>query len=332
MPTPFCCNPRFCHALFAWPSTVSMPTDQASASAELPSDASFFDTLTTDAVEARTNARPPKPIWPDRLRRLDSPVQSVDLPSIDRADASNLDQDTEWCRVALGEERSSDIRRIRFHDYTDIFDIPGLYEKLFYETLECCSPSRVVHLLSEVLEDAGESIADLRCLDVGAGNGMVADELKLRGAKSIVGVDIIPAARNAALRDRPGVYDDYLVADLTDLDETQEHVIRQRRLTALTLVAALGFGDIPPAAFLKALDLVETPSWIAFNVKERFLLEREPGSFGAIVHDLVDAEVLRFEAYRRYGHRLSVDGRQLHYVGIVAKKLKDVPDHLLRTS
>jgi hypothetical protein len=33
--------------------------------------------------------------------------------------------------------------------------------------------------------------------------------------ESVVGVDIIPEAQEAADRDRPGVYEDYYVVDLT---------------------------------------------------------------------------------------------------------------------
>ena len=62
-----------------------------------------------------------------------------------------------------------------------------------------------------------ETAAKLRVLDVGAGNGMVGEELDRMGARHIVGVDIIPEAKEAAERDRPGVYDDYFVVDLTDV-------------------------------------------------------------------------------------------------------------------
>ena len=45
-----------------------------------------------------------------------------------------------------------------------------------------------------------ETAAQLRVLDVGAGNGMVGEELDRMGAKHIVGVDIIPEAAEAAQR------------------------------------------------------------------------------------------------------------------------------------
>lgn len=262
-----------------------------------------------------------QPVWMDRLSRIDSPVEEIHLPT-DRS----MSQDAEWCRAVIdGEER-----RFRFHDYSEIYGVPGLYERLFYEKLGCRSPSRVSSLLEEVVAEEADGIESLRLLDVGAGNGMVGDELQARGVGRVVGVDIIPEARQAQRRDRPGVYADYHVCDLTDLDETTEQTLRRHRLDAMTCVAALGFGDIPAAAFLKALDLVETPAWIAFNLKENFLADREPSGFSALIRDLTSGGVLRPEAYRRYNHRLSTAGEPLYYVAMIARKIADVPDKLLQ--
>jgi hypothetical protein len=60
-----------------------------------------------------------------------------------------LDQDVEWCRVTVGGET----REVRFHDYDEIYAIPGLYEFLFYERLKCCSPEVACGLLAQELED-----------------------------------------------------------------------------------------------------------------------------------------------------------------------------------
>ncbi len=48
----------------------------------------------------------------------------------------------------------------------------------------------------------------LRVLDLGAGNGVVGEELKKRGVSRLVGVDIITEAQAATERDRPGVIND----------------------------------------------------------------------------------------------------------------------------
>ena len=39
----------------------------------------------------------------------------------------------------------------------------------------------------------------------------------------------------------------------------------------MTCVAALGFGDIPPLAFADAFNLVASPGWIAFNIRDRYV-------------------------------------------------------------
>jgi predicted TPR repeat methyltransferase len=264
---------------------------------------------------------PAEPKWRESYRQIDSQVEALRLPSVQQRRVS---QDAEWCEVVV----SGETRRIRFHDYDEVFKIPGLYEELFYRQLECCSPFRVANLIEDLLADYGQAPSDLRLLDIGAGNGMVGEELRARGVETIVGVDIIPEAKEATYRDRPEVYNDYFVTDLTDVPEQDEEELRKHDFNCMTTVAALGFGDIPPAAFLKALDLIDTPGWVAFNIKEDFLHEEDNSGFSRLVRLLSRERIIQIQAYRRYQHRLSIAGEPLHYVGMVARKLCDVPDHL----
>lgn len=228
----------------------------------------------------------------------------------------SCDQDQEWCELVIGGER----RRIRFHDYHEIYAIPGLYEQLFYELLECDSPRAVTELLGEQLAATARSPADLRVLEVGAGNGMVGEELAGLGVETIVGVDIIEEAAAAAERDRPGTYDDYLVLDLTDIPPDVHAELRAHRFDCLVTVAALGFGDIPPEAFAAAHDLVEPGGLIAFNIKEDFISDGDGSGFSKLIRSALHEGALEVKAERRYRHRLSVAGRPLHYVAIVAEK------------
>jgi predicted TPR repeat methyltransferase len=259
-----------------------------------------------------------QPLWRDRLAEIPSRIGSIRLPK----PSGRLEQDEEWCEVAIDGR----LQRFRFHDYGEIYDVPGLYERLFYDRLGCCSPSRVVGLLCEALRENEASTTDLRVLDLGAGNGMVADELDARGADALVGIDIIPEARRAALRDRPGIYADYVVADLTHLEPSVAARLRAARLNCLAAVATLGFGDTPPRAFTTALRLMEVPGWLAFNIKETFLKEHDDSGFSRLIRQLASREVIRFEAYRRYRHRRSVAGEPLHYVAMVARLLREVPE------
>ncbi len=227
-----------------------------------------------------------------------------------------LTQDQEWCLV----RENGTTRKVRFHDYGEIYELPGLYEQLFYEHLECSSPETVARLLGRELKRSSVDSGTLNVLDVGAGNGMVGEQLAEVGARTIVGVDIIPEAAAAAERDRPGLYDDYLVLDLTALDEEARGDLESRELNALTCVAALGFGDMPPAAFATAYDVLVEGAWLAFSIKEDFLEERGGSDFARLIRELVNRDMLEIRAQRRYRHRLSASGEPVHYIALVAGK------------
>jgi predicted TPR repeat methyltransferase len=231
-----------------------------------------------------------------------------------------LDQDEEWCELFVDGQR----RRIRFHDYSEIYSIPGLYERLFYELLECDSPRAVTALLGKALRAHGRDATALRVLEVGAGNGMVGEELDELGVSAIVGVDIIEEAALAAERDRPGIYDDYLVVDLTAIPADTHEQLRARRFNCLVTVAALGFGDIPTDAFTSAYNLVEPGGLVAFNIKEDFLTDGDGSGFARLIKQALADGSLQLLADRRYRHRLSVAREPLHYVALVAEKRADL--------
>ena len=261
-----------------------------------------------------------EPRWKERVSGMDSPVEEINFPDVDGKEVS---QDAEWCEVILKGEK----RRFRCHDYNEIYKVPGLYEALFYENLKCCSPTRVASLLKEVLADFREDAVRLRVLDLGAGNGMVGDELRARDVNYIVGVDIIPEAEAAQRRDRPRIYDGYFVTDLTK-STPQLQDLRKHRFNCLTSVSALGFGDIPPLAFVNALRLLETPSWLAFTIKEDFLYEDDSSGFCRLIRQLNRHRIVQMQAYRRFRHRLSIRGEPLHYVAMVARKMKKLPESI----
>ena len=58
-------------------------------------------------------------------RSLNAARYELTFPERDSA----ADQDSEFCEVRINGDR----RRIRFHDYPEIYSIPGLYEQLFYD-------------------------------------------------------------------------------------------------------------------------------------------------------------------------------------------------------
>jgi len=227
-----------------------------------------------------------------------------------------LEQDEEFFEI----EEDGARRRIRCHDYGEIFSVPGLYEQLFAELLSCESPRVVVELLDETLKERDQDPRELRAVDLGAGNGMVAEELDRIGADSIVGVDILEQAKEAAERDRPGLYDAYHAVDVTELNPALREDLEQRELNCVTCVAALGFGDMPPDAFRAAYDLVEPEGWVAFNIRDQFIDDDDSSGFAELLERMFDEGEMVEHTRRRYQHRLSVKGEPLHYVAVVAQK------------
>ena len=216
-------------------------------------------------------------------------------------------------------------QRIRFHDYDTIYKIPGLYEQIFYDRLRCISPSKVAQILNASVAQAEENTTELRVLDLGAGNGMMGEALVKHGVSRMIGVDIIPEARDSAERDRPHIYDSYYIMDFCNLKSEQAEELSSWSLNCLTTVAALGFGDIPPKAFMTALNLIQSEGWVAFNIKESFLDQRDESGFSRMIRELIFSKYLDLYHLERYRHRLSIEGVPLYYFAVAAKKNADVP-------
>ncbi|MGA1621731.1 MAG: class I SAM-dependent DNA methyltransferase [Synechocystis sp.] len=222
-------------------------------------------------------------------------------------------------------------RQIRFHDYHELYQIPGLYEQIFYDRLHCNSPRKVASILQSAIEQNSQHyLSELRVLDFGAGNGIMGEELKKFGIARLVGVDILPEAYDATVRDRPGTYDAYYVTDFCHLDESIHEEITAWELNCMVSVAALGFGDIPTEAFIKALNIVTEQGWVAFNIKETFLDHTDNTGFSRIIRELIFSQYLDVYHLERYRHRLSVDGKPLFYYAIAARKNADVPTEFVQ--
>ena len=220
---------------------------------------------------------------------------------------------------------------LRFHDYDEIYQREGLYEQLFYDRLKCTSPEKVGDILKQSLDACGENFTELRVLDLGAGNGMMGEVLKKHGVARLIGADIIPEAKEACIRDRPELYDEYYVSDFTDLSPELSDEIQGWAIDCLTSVAALGFGDIPPSAFFQALQFVEVGGWAAFNIKETFLDNSDTSGFSRFVRELIFSEYLDVHHLERYRHRLSMEGTPLFYFALVVRKTKKLPDDFMVT-
>jgi len=244
-----------------------------------------------------------------------SETYEIHLPA-----GADLEQSEELFKVTLGGER----RQLRIHDYEEVFSHPGLYEQLLIDELHCSSPYVLASVLTTLVRSDGEDPAGLVVLDVGAGTGLLGEELAERGVRSLVGVDIIPEAADAARRDRPGLYEDYLVVDMADLPHDERRRLTERNFNCFTVVAALSFDEVPPRAFAQAWNLVEDRAWIAFNIKQEVLADDSEG-IGALVGRMIDEGVLDRRARIHYRHRLSVRGDPLYYIALIGRKTADLP-------
>lgn len=220
-------------------------------------------------------------------------------------------------------------KKIRFHDYDEIYKVKGLYEQLFYDRLQCTSPEKVTSILESSVRQSQSTFSELRILDLGAGNGMMGEELKKHGISRLIGVDIIQEAYNATIRDRPGLYDAYYVEDFTVLKSAKKQELESWQCDCMVTVAALGFGDIPAQAFIEAYNIINEEGWVAFNIKETFLDYRDQTGFSKLIRELIFSEYLDVYHIERYRHRLSIDGTPLYYYALAAKKNSDVPEDFL---
>lgn len=278
-------------------------------------------------------------------------------------------QDAEYCEVVQG---AGEVIRVRFHDYAQVFNVPGLYDRLFGgpdSMTKCISPQVLVGLLGEHLHhvcasatvsaagsEAGTAHHDgipqptparLHVLDFGAGNGMMAEEIRglFGGCRarsftaSIVGFDILAEAKLAAERDRPGVYDEYIVADIIRYVDRSLKTPEYDQpnigggFDVLVSASALMFGDAPAQAFKAAVSLTRNGGLVLFNLNERFfdvkgfVVRHEAPQNGTervessrLVSNALWEAGLRILATKRYCHRLSVTGKELYYVAVVALK------------
>jgi len=248
---------------------------------------------------------------------------NIRFPSVD---TNSLAQDEAYFTLT---DSSGVQTNVRFHDYDAIYSRPGLYEQLFYDRLKCQSPEKVVAILRHAMTDEPWLFNELRVLDLGSGNGMVGEELQKFGVARLVGVDISAPAAMAVGRDRPGVYDDYHAMDMSNMSATQREHLAGWRFNCMVSVAALGFGDIPVRVFAEAFNLVDDGGFVAFNIKETFLDDRDTSGFSVFIKTLILSEYLDIYHMERYRHRLSIDGQPLYYFGVACRKACAIPLEML---
>ena len=120
--------------------------------------------------------------------------------------AAEADQDQELCEIHL----NGAWQRLRLHDYATIFSLPGLYEQLFYDVLQCSSPREVVSLAASVMRQRQLAATQSSAIDVGAGNGMVAEELHRLAILVVIEGEAHPEPCRWDIETAPGRVEEYL--------------------------------------------------------------------------------------------------------------------------
>lgn len=223
-------------------------------------------------------------------------------------------------------------KRYWLHDYEEIYRVPGLYESIFVDLFQGVSHRIVPKRLKEVLNEDGVEPAILRCIDFGSGVGLVVEELVEIGFSSPLGIDISPAAKAAALRDRGTLYQDYLVADMTSPDAATLSAITTFDANCLICVSSLNV--IPSVAFATLFNTLPIGAYMALNVLSGALDENPAaddlnGSNALIRHLFVSGAAL-LRSDQRYAHRISSAKTPIFYNAVVATKVKDVETDVAR--
>jgi hypothetical protein len=234
---------------------------------------------------------------------------------LDRTPGAGQDEETFVVRHADRTEE-----RIRLHDYDRVYAIPGLYEEVVQQQLECASPATIVAKLAEATADDGRDAGDVRVLDVGAGNGVIGEGLREAGFRVPVASDALVEARDAAERDRPGLYAEYVIDDGTvEAFGKIAGAIRRHELNALTCAAALGPGHIPLERLVAIWGLMPAGSYLALTASSALVAEwgGAQQALNAVSGDDAPTEVLVAEPFR---HRLLMRGGSVDYDVIVGRK------------
>jgi SAM-dependent methyltransferase len=211
-------------------------------------------------------------------------------------------------------------QRIELHDYDRMYAIAGLYEEVVQRRLRCASPAKLADVLLRVAEMQGRAPHLLRVLDIGAGNGLVGEELRARGVQVLVGTDSARRARDAANRDRPGLYASYVVADANGQPAELGTLVRELGINCIVCAGALGFEHIEAHSLAELWDLLPHGAMFALTVHEQLA---QPGA--SDVGD--ELELLRaghagteIVVSERFQHRIKVGGGAIYYLSIGARK------------
>jgi predicted TPR repeat methyltransferase len=214
--------------------------------------------------------------------------------------------------VALNEHEI-----VHLHDYPRIYAVPGLYEHIVQERLRCRSPQVAVEGFLRAITQLAIEPSSMTVLDIGSGTGLVGELARGGGVARVVGVDSLAEGRVACLRDRPGIYTDYLIGDLGSRSGTLPARLRGYAPDGLISAGAFGGTHAPPAALINALSVLPVGAPVAVTIDERWMDNSDPAGLGAAIEQLTERGDLALIERKRFQHRITTTGDPIFYDLIV---------------
>ena len=208
--------------------------------------------------------------------------------------------------------------KLFLHDYKKIFSVPGLYECIYIETLQSISHTFVCSQCLEALSQIHLNPAGAQIMELGAGNGVTAQVFKENGFGSIIGFDRLQEAKDAAMRDRPGIYDEYCVFDLTNPAGNQTALLNKYAFNILLVVSSIGMNHLEASSLLTAFHMIETGGIIALNIYSKLISHNPPSEFDLMLERFCSCSTLLKRA--EYVHRKSITGQNLLYTLFIFQK------------
>lgn len=254
--------------------------------------------------------------------------QTFDLSTLYPADATSryavapqieagLQQNEEYFLATLSEKRE----RIRLHDYDTIYRHAWLYEAVLYDKLSCRTPAEICRILNNIAVSAKIDLTNLNVLDLGGGSGIFSAALRtFLGIKHVSGLDISQEAKEAAKRDRPGIYDSYYNVDLTALTRSEFDRLISSEFDCVGVASATGWNNhIPVTGFATAFQILRRGGIFIFHVK-RDPIDPECQELYGWMDDLINTGMVELLHREECFHRKSVDGASIFYDVVVSRK------------
>lgn len=231
-------------------------------------------------------------------------------------EVSGLSQGEEYFYATIDGKR----HKIQLHDYESIYQHPFLYEAVLCDFLKYGTPQEIIKALKQVTISEKIQPEEMNVLEIGAGSGVFGEHLANFGVGKLTGLDIEPAAKEAAFRDRPGLYHDYVVLDLINLTPAQSEMLLERQFNCVAVAAATGWGNhIPVAGFQSAFDHLMPNGLFIYHVK-RDKDDLECVELAQWIDNLIAKKALDCKFHDACYHRQTIEGFDIYYDVIIGIK------------